>query len=138
MKKLFSIVCLLGLAAFANAQKIINDPNVEARKVGSFEGVSVSGGIDLFISYGDEAIAVSADKPEYRDRIKTEIENGILKIWYDSKSGINISFTDDRKLKAYVAYNTLKSLSGSGGSDITVDGTIKTSELKLTISGGSD
>lgn len=138
MKKLFSIACLLCLAVLAHAQKIINDPNVEVRQVGSFEGVSVSGGIDLFISYGDEALAVSAAKPEYRDRIKTEIEKGILRIWFESKSGININFTDDRKLKAYVSYKTLKSLSGSGGSDISVDGTIKTAELKLNISGGSD
>ena len=135
MKKLCSIVCLLGLTVFASAQKTINDPNVEVRRVGSFTGVSVGGGIDLFLSYGDEAVAVSASKTEHRDRIKTEISNGILKIWYDHKG---ISFSGDRKLKAYVSYKTIKSLSGSGGSDIVVDGIIKTTELRLEISGGSD
>lgn len=139
MKKLFSIVCLLCVVAFTHAQKVINDPNVEVRTVsGSFNGVSVSGGIDLFLSYGDEAVAVSASKPEHRERIKTEIQNGVLKIWYESKSGINITFNDDRRLKAYVSYKTLKSLGASGGSDILVDGTIKTAELRLDISGGSD
>jgi len=138
MKKFFSIVCLLCLTILASAQKIINDPNAEVRQVGSFTGVSVSSGIDLYLSYGDEAVAVSAEKTEHRDRIKTETENGILKIWYDSKSGINISFTSDRKLRAYVSYKTLKSLSASGGSDVTVDGTIRTSELRLDLSGGSD
>lgn len=139
MKKLFFIVCLLCLATFVYAQKVINDPNVEVRIVpGSFKGVSVSGGIDLFLSYGDEAVAVSAAKPEHRERIKTEIQNGVLKIWYEAKSGININFNDDRKLKAYVSYKTLNSLGGSGGSDISVDGTIKTTELRLNISGGSD
>src|SRR5829696_5852228 len=113
MNKLFSFVCLLCIAGFVHAQKVINDPNVEVRQIpGSFTGVSVSGGIDLFLSYGDEAVALSATKPEYRDRIKTEIVNGVLKIWYDSKSGVNITFTDERKLKAYVSYKTLKSLSG--------------------------
>jgi hypothetical protein len=136
MKKLFSLLCLLFIACFAFAQKTINDPNAEVRKVGSFTGVEVSGGIDLFISAGDEAVAVSASKPEYRERIRTEVENGILKIWYDSKWGV--SFSGTKNLKAYVSYKTLRSLSASGGSDVNVDGTISTNELALRVSGGSD
>ncbi|GAA4732481.1 head GIN domain-containing protein [Flavisolibacter ginsenosidimutans] len=138
MKKLFLAAILLCLTALTFAQKVINDPNVEARKIGSFSGVSVSGGIDLYLSYGDEAIAVSASKPELRDRIKTEIENGVLKIWFDSKSGVNITWNSDRKLKAYVSYKTLNNLSASGGSDVLPDGVIKSNELKLHLSGGSD
>ena len=139
MGKLFFTLCLLFLAAFGQAQKVINDPNAEARKLtGSFEGISVSGGIDLYLSQGDEAVAVSASKPEHRDRIKTEIQNGILKIWYDSKTGINITVTGERKLKAYVSYKTLNNLNASGGSDVLVDGTIKSTDFKLHVSGGSD
>jgi hypothetical protein len=136
MKKLFFVVCLLTSALFLPAQKVINDPNAEPRSVGSFTGISVSGGIDLYISSGNEALAVSASKPEYRDRIKTEVENGILKIWYDSKLGISIS--GDKRLKAYVSYKTLRSLEASGGSDVRVDGTINSEELAMRISGGSD
>lgn len=139
MKKLFSIVCLLCVAAFAKAQKVINDPNVQVRTVsGTFSGVSVSGGIDLFLSYGDEAVAVSAERTEHRDRIKTEIVNGTLRIWYESKTGITLNIGDAKKLRAYVSYKTLKSLDASGGSDVTVDGTIKSAELRLGLSGGSD
>jgi hypothetical protein len=138
MKKLFSIVCLCCIATLSIAQKVINDPNAEARTVGTFKGVSVSGGIDLYLSHGNEALAVSAANTEHRDRIKTEVKDGVLRIWYDSKTGINLNFTNDRKLKAYVSYKTLETLSGSGGSDITSDGTIKSNELRLDISGGSD
>lgn len=138
MKKLFPLLSFVCITAFAYGQKTINDPNVELRTVPSFTGVSVSGGIDLYISYGDEAVAVSASKTEYRDKIKTEVVDGVLKIGYEYKSGISISFTSDRNLRAYVSYKTLKSLHGSGGSDIVVDGTINTPELKLSISGGSD
>lgn len=138
MKKFFFLSFLAIITLWASAQKVINDPNAEVRNVGSFNGVSVGGGIDLYISYGDEAVAVSAAKTEHRDRIRTEVEGGVLKIWYDYKSGINLSFNSDRRLKAYVSYKTLKSLSGSGGSDIYVDGTINSEELKLTVSGGSD
>ena len=121
MKKLFFLSFLAVLAISVSAQKIINDPNAEVRKVGSFEGVSVGGGIDLYLSSGEEAVAISASKSEYRDRIKTEVVNGVLRIYFDYKSGVHISFNSDRKLKAYVSYKKLKSLSGSGGSDIIVD-----------------
>lgn len=136
MKKLCFLFCLLCLLAGVRAQKIINDPNAEVRNVRSFTGIDVSGGIDLYISAGDEAVAVSASKPEYRDRIKTEVENGILKIWHDSKWGVSIS--GNKNLRAYVSYKTLKSLGASGGSDIMVDGVINGSDLAIRVSGGSD
>ncbi|MDQ3276885.1 MAG: DUF2807 domain-containing protein [Bacteroidota bacterium] len=136
MKKLFSILCLLISTLVLHAQKVINDPNAEVRNVGSFTGINVSGGIDVYLSTGNEALAVSASKPEYKERIKTEVENGVLRIWYDSKMGISLN--SDRRLKAYVSYKTLKSLEASGGSDIRVDGTIASEELVMRISGGSD
>lgn len=136
MKKLFFLSSLALVTFCAVAQKVINDPNVRVRNVQSFTGVSVSGGIDLYLSAGDEAVAVSGAKPEYIERIKTEVEGGILKIWFETKSGIN--WNGDRKLKAYVSYKTLQSLAASGGSDVFVDGSIKSGELRMNLSGGSD
>jgi hypothetical protein len=74
---------------------------------------------------------------KYRDRIKTEVKNGILKIWYDNKSGFRIE-TGPRKMKAYVSFKDLDWLSGSGGSDVWVDGSIRVNKLGMDISGGSD
>lgn len=137
MKKYFSFFLLLLIASFAYSQKIINDANAEARTIGSFSGISVSSGIDLFLSSGNEALAISASKPEHKERIKTEIKDGILKIWYDVK-GFSISMNGDRRLKAYVSYKTLKSLEASGGSDVMIDGSIKATDFTLVLSGGSD
>lgn len=137
MKKLLTLFSLLLVTALANSQKIINDANAEARTVGTFNGISVSSGIDLFLSAGDEAVAISASKPEYRERVKTEIKDGILKIWYEDR-GFSISINGDKKLKAYVSYKTLKTLLASGGSDVAVDGTIKSDDFTLKLSGGSD
>lgn len=128
---------LLSMGSFAHSQKIINDANAEVRTVSSFSGISVSSGIDLYLSSGDEAIAVSASKPEDRNRIKTEVKDGVLKI-YVEKSGISIMFNGDKNLRAYVSYKTLKSLEASGGSDVKVDGTIKSADFTLVLSGGSD
>jgi hypothetical protein len=138
MKKLFSIALLLFVSLFVCAQQIINDPNVELREVETFTGIDISGGIDLYLSSGNEAVAVSASTPEYRSQIKTVIQNGILKIFTDNNSRIGISINSNRRLRAYVSYKIIQSLEASGGSDIKVDGIINTNDLTLRLSGGSD
>ena len=122
----------------AFAQKILNDPNVELRQVNGFTAIEVSGGIDLYVSSGDEAVAISARDKEDRDRIKTEVKDGVLKIYYQWKKGVSININSNRALKAYVSYETLQKLAASGGSDVVVDGIIKAGKFKLLVSGGSD
>lgn len=137
MKKLFSLFVVTGLIINASAQKTIKDANAEKRNVSGFHAIEVSGGIDLYLSQGDEAVAVSASKDEYRDKIVTEVKNGVLKIWFDWKSNMRIDW-GNHKLKAYVSARNLDRLEGSGGSDIEIDGLLKTTKLDLEISGGSD
>ena len=112
MKKLISLSVLLFSSLFVLAQqKEINDANAELRKLnGSFHAIKVSHSIDLYLTQGnEEAVAVSASNVEYRNRITTTIENGVLKIWYDDnskwwKNGNN------RKMKAYISFKTLDML----------------------------
>ena len=133
MKKI-SIVILAALLTMATfGQKTINDPNVQKRQVSSFTGIEVGGGVDLYLSQGAEAVAVSASEAKYRDKIVTEVKNGVLHIWYDANSNWG-----GRKLKAYVSFKNLDQLEGSGGSDIKVEGTITVAKLSLHVSGGSD
>jgi hypothetical protein len=136
MKKILLLLALVAVSGTMMAQKTINDPNATKRNVSGYHGISVSGGIDLYLSQGGESVAVSASDTKYRDRIITEVKDGILKIWYDHK-GIDLD-RGDRKMKAYVSFNKLDKLTGSGGSDIDIDGTIKLENLDLHISGGSD
>ena len=54
---------LLAILAFtAGAQKVVNDPNAEKREVKGFHAIEVGGGIDLYLSQGNEAVAVSASE----------------------------------------------------------------------------
>lgn len=139
MKKIylpFLLLALLNTPVFA--QKTINDPNAQPRTVSGFHAVNVSGGIDLYLTQSNaEAVAVSASKTEYRDKIKTTVENGVLKIWYNNDRNIKIDW-GNKKMKAYVSVKNIDGLEGSGGSDIEIDGTLKASKLILHISGGSD
>ncbi len=132
-----SILILASACISLHAQKIINDANAEKRNVSGYHAIEVSGGIDLYLSQGEESVAVSATETKYRDRIITEVKNGVLKIWFEHNSTINFEW-GNRKMKAYVSFKNLDKLEGSGGSDIAVEGSIKVNTLSLGISGGSD
>jgi Putative auto-transporter adhesin, head GIN domain len=122
----------------ANAQKtIINDPHAEVRNVKGFHGIEVSSAIQLFLSQGaEESVAVSASDPKYVARIRTEVDNGVLKIWYDNQKW-NWS-SANRKLKAYVSFKTLDKLYASGACDLLIQGVISGPSLDLRLSGASD
>ena len=137
MKKLFSLLFAAVTVVTAFAQKTIHDPNVEARNVGSFHAIEVSGGINLYLSNGDEGVAISAGDKEDRDRIKTEVKDGVLKIYYEWKKGLKWN-VGNHSLRAYVSFKSLDGLTASGGSDVKMEGTIKSDKLDLNVSGGSD
>lgn len=135
MKKLFiSIACFLFLSA-VSAQQNTDRETVRSLN-GSFTAIQVSGGIDLYLTQGsEETVAVSASDQKYIDRIKTELVNGTLKIYYDSKG---VSWRSDaRKLKAYVTFKTLEKLHASAGSGVTVNGSITAGKLDLKVSSGA-
>jgi hypothetical protein len=136
-KSLLALYVLLICSACHSQQpKTINDQNAEPRSVSSFHAIRSEDGIDLYLTQGnEEAVAVSASRIEYRDKIVTRVENGVLRIYYNDNWRFGWR---DRKLRAYVSFKTLDALEGSGGSDIIVNGVIKTSSLKMDISGGSD
>ncbi|HVG41052.1 MAG TPA: head GIN domain-containing protein [Chitinophagaceae bacterium] len=138
MKKMFLAASVL-LVPFiwASAQKTIYDPNAVVRSAKNFHAVEVSNGIDVYISKGEEALAVSGATAEYSAQIQATVEKGILKIWFKEDKN-RIVFNNKRALKAYISYNTLDAIKAAGGSDILVDGTIKGNSLAIHISGGSD
>jgi hypothetical protein len=138
MRKIIFLVLAIFALVVAQAQKTINDPNVELRTVASFHAIVIMGGIDLYLSEGEEAVAVSAKDTKTRDRIKTEVKDGVLKIYSELRDGVRISIGKSPEMKAYVSYKTLEKLTASGGVDVIVDGTIQSKSLALKISGGVD
>jgi hypothetical protein len=138
MKKIIALCLAAGLTIAGYSQKTINDANAEKRTVGSFHGIEVSSGIDLYLSQGSETVAVSASETKYRDRIHTEVKDGVLKIWYENLTNINFSFKENKKLKAYVSYSNLDRLKATSGSDVHVDGTLQATKLALVLSSGAD
>jgi Putative auto-transporter adhesin, head GIN domain len=140
MKKiLVTIILLSSMTAIVAQEKVVNDKNAQKRSVQGFHGIKVSHGIDLFLSQGNtETVVVSASDESLRDRIKTVVENGVLKIYLDNKDEWWKFNWSSRNLRAYVSVKNIDLLDASGGSDVDVDGTLKSAKLAMEISGGSD
>lgn len=155
MKQFFAILFTI-IALQSGAQNLVYDANAQVRKVDAFKGISVSGGITIYISQGNEqAIAVSADDDKNVDKIITDVKDGILRIYLDAGKWNNWNW-GNKKVKAYVTVTQLSSLNLSGGSvgkttdDISVDafslechggsimtGVFKGTTLSIDLSGGS-
>lgn len=125
------------LSSSAQSEKIVRDDHAQQRDVKGFHAIRISGGIDLYLSQGDEAVAVSASDADTRDRIKTTVENGVLKIYMDT-DGWHWGSRGDKKLKAYISFKQMDALGASGGSDVYIENGIRTDILDLNLSGGSD
>lgn len=140
MTKLFLFIYLaVGTCFTAIGQdKVIQDPNAEKRSVSGFTSIRIEDGIDLYLTQDNtEAVAVSASKQEYIEKIKTVVENGVLRIYFDS-SPLQVLSWRNRQMKAYVSVKTLKELRASGGSDVFIPSGLKADDFKMHISGGSD
>jgi hypothetical protein len=140
MKKLL-LLLLLTTAFYSSsprAQKIINDLNAEKRTVSGFHGIDVDTGIELLLTEGNlEEVAVSAATPAFRDKIVTKVENGILKIHYETKMGSVNKTRESKYLKAYVSYKTLDWLKATTGAKVKINGVLKSSSLNLEANTGA-
>jgi hypothetical protein len=138
MKKLtFALAACLLFSALTAQQTIIKDANAQVRTVGNFHALKVATGIHLYLTQGNEtAVAVSAADPEYRDRIRTEVSNGVLSIYYDNEKW-NWNDHNRKELKAYVSCTQLDGLHASSGAQVVVDGTLKSANLSMDFSSGS-
>lgn len=134
---IFALAIAASASGYAQKQQVFNDKNAETRTVGHFHAIEVSDGIDVYLENGDEAVAVSASQQKFRDKIKTTVEDGVLKIIYKNDVG-HILLHEDRKLKAYISYKQLNEITASTGCDIKSNGTIKSQSLSLKVSAGSD
>jgi hypothetical protein len=138
MKRTFFLLFsgLFCLAVFSQ-NKIINDPNAEVRNVTGFHAIKVSTGIELILKQGNtEAVAVSAAETAFRDRMKTEVVNGVLKIYYDNNWWHDLG-RGNKRLKAYVSFKMLDRIEGASGSQSIIDGSINGNKLDVKLSSGA-
>ena len=134
---LFFLTSMLGLHAQTD-KNLVFDANAEPRAVKNFTGIEVSGAISVYLSQGTEdAVAISAGTTEIVKRIKTEVRNGILHIFFEGK-GTNWNGWGNTKMKAYITFKQLNHIESSGACNVKVIGTLNVNNLVVSLSGASD
>ena len=109
------------------------------RTVSGFTGLSVSSGIDVYLTQGgSEKLTLEAKGVDEAD-VRSEVKNGVLKLYIERK-GMNwgFNFGQNRYVKAYLTFRQLSSLQASGGADVFGQGRLSFNDLKLATSGGSN
>jgi hypothetical protein len=139
MKNTASLLIVLALGTGLCAQKTVNDPNAQVRSVSGYHGVAVSGSIELFLMQGaEESVVISADDANVRDKVITEVDDGVLRIYLERKNKIQIDWPNQKKIRAYVSVKDIDYLSSSGSGKLHIEGNIKTDKLKVDISGSGN
>ncbi|HEX5151717.1 MAG TPA: head GIN domain-containing protein [Parafilimonas sp.] len=137
MQKLF--VCLLFVVAGlgASAQNVVRDPNAQVRSVPNFNKIRVSNAISLYLSQGNsQGVAVSSEDQSVTNKIKTEVRDGVLKIYVENGAWNGWNWSN-KHLKAYVTFTTLQALEASGASSVELTDPINVGNFKLELSGAS-
>jgi hypothetical protein len=136
-KIVFLLAACLTMSAAMAQSTVIKDPNAVVRQVPDFHAIHVSTGIHLFLTQGTvKGVAVSATAPEYRERIQTEVKNGVLHIYYDTDKWKWFDL-HEKELIVYVSCVTLDGLEASSGAKVEVDGMLKSDNFTMEFSSGA-
>lgn len=123
MKNILSIIVLSLVATFALAQES------ETRNVGSFNGVKVAEGIDVYLKKGDkESVKVEATGVKL-ENVLTEVSGSYLKV--HMRDG---NYRGTLNVKVYVTYVQLEKLSASSAGSIFSETVIKSNSLEVSCS----
>jgi citrate lyase gamma subunit len=137
IRLLAALVIFLCITVSSQAQKrktVYGNNKVvtKERVAGSFEGLRVSTGIDVYLKQGNkETITVEADE-NLHEYILTKIEGGILSIYTE----VNIRDADVKKV--YVTMKDISSVKASSAGDIIGESAIKSDEIELSASSAGD
>ena len=107
------------------------------RTVSGFTGISVTSGIDVYLTQGNSEKLTLDIKGTDEDQIVSRVKNGVLELYIDRK-GMNWGSNRGNSIKAYITFKQLTNLQAGGGSDVFGQGTLSFNDLNLDVSGGSD
>lgn len=134
LKVILAILMFLSISAISSAQfweSVRGNHNVvtKERKTGSFSGIRVSSGIDVYLKQGNSiSVEVEADE-NLHEYILTEVKNGVLNVYVD-----NISIRDAERKRVNVTMKEINSVSTSSAGDVVGDTPIKAENLELSAS----
>lgn len=126
-------LAIMGISVCASCQTrktVTGNGNVitRERNTGSFDGLVVSTGIDVYLKQGENyKISVEADE-NLHDYIITEVKGNVLHVYSDA----NIRHAE--KKVAYITMKDIRSVKTSSAGDVTGETPVKAQNLELSAS----
>jgi hypothetical protein len=104
----------------------------EVRKVGDFDEVEVSRGMNVYITYGTPAkVVVVADENLHRDII-TDEDGDVLKVYVDA------NIREAKEKKVIITIDKLNAVEASSGANVYTQGAFATKYTEVKASSGSN
>jgi hypothetical protein len=102
------------------------------RSVGSFTGIKVSSGVDVYLKQGNEqSVIVEADENLHEYIIK-EVKGGVLHVYTE------VSIRDSERERVYVTMKDINSVETTSAGDVIGESPVKTDRLELSASSAGD
>jgi hypothetical protein len=134
MKKILFLVSIVLISCITVIQAQVV---TQKRNVGSFKGIQISGGIDLYLTQGNtESVSISAAE-DRQDDIKVDNNGGVIRIYIENSKWGWFKW-NNKPVKAYVTVKDLNSISATGGSDVYSEKKLELIKLTIRATGGSD
>jgi len=137
--KLFTLtVWLLGLLTIGSATA----QNKQDRPIDAFSQIEASGATTIYLTQGPQTSVVVEAPAEAQSYIKTEVRNGVLRIYRESEGMTatlrNLLNNEKNGVKIYVTCPRLTALKLSGATDVKSKTSFTADDFAIQASGASD
>ena len=112
----------------------------QTRQTGDFRAIKASGAVDIILKQGSKTSVVLEGENEMLSHMRTEVQNGVLRIYRDKDSGTIRSLLGgkDDKVVAYITTPQLTGLELSGASEVKSDAVFTAENFNIKASGASE
>ncbi|WP_324677656.1 head GIN domain-containing protein [Hymenobacter sp. GOD-10R] len=112
----------------------------QTRQTGDFRAIKASGAVNIILKQGAKTSVVLEAQDEMLSHIRTEVENGTLRIYRDKDGGSLRSLLGGKsdKVVAYITTPQLTGLELSGASDVKSESVFSADHFTIKASGASD
>lgn len=128
-------ISILAISSICSAQRwesVRGDGHVvsKERKTGSFTGIRVSSGIDVYLKQGNDiSVKVEADE-NLHEYILTEVKGDVLHVYVEN----NVNIREAERKRVYVTMDEINSIGTSSAGDVIGETPIKADNLELSAS----